>query len=63
VLRLGDVARVELGGESYGVVSRYNGKPAAGVAVIAGHRRQCAGYRDRVRRLLERDVGPTSRRA
>jgi multidrug efflux pump len=33
LLRLGDVARVELGSESYGFVSRYNGKQAAGVAV------------------------------
>ncbi len=33
VLRLGDVARVEIGAENYDVVSRYNGKPATGVAV------------------------------
>lgn len=33
VVRLGDVARVELGSESYDVVSRYNGKPAAGVGI------------------------------
>ncbi len=34
VLRLGDVARVELGAESYDFISRYNGKyPAAGVAI------------------------------
>ena len=32
-LRLGDVARVEIGGESYDFVSRYNGKPAAGLAI------------------------------
>ncbi len=32
-VRLGDVARVELGGESYQVVARYNGKPAAGLAI------------------------------
>ena len=32
-VRLRDVARVELGAESYATVSRYNGKPAAGVAV------------------------------
>ncbi|EPR38724.1 transporter, hydrophobe/amphiphile efflux-1 (HAE1) family [Desulfovibrio sp. X2] len=30
---LGDVARVELGSESYDTVSRYNGKPAAAVAI------------------------------
>jgi len=33
VLTLGDIARVELGAESYSFVSRYNGKPATGVAV------------------------------
>ena len=32
-VHLSDVARVELGAESYATVSRYNGKPAAGVAV------------------------------
>ncbi|MGL4895375.1 MAG: efflux RND transporter permease subunit, partial [Shewanella sp.] len=30
---LGDVARVELGSESYAVVSFYNGKPASGLAI------------------------------
>ncbi|TNF37400.1 MAG: efflux RND transporter permease subunit [Deltaproteobacteria bacterium] len=34
VVRLGDVARVELGAESYDVVSRFNGKTAVGIAVI-----------------------------
>ncbi len=33
VLRLRDVARVEMGSDSYSVVSRYNGKPAVGVAL------------------------------
>ncbi|MFO6419156.1 efflux RND transporter permease subunit [Hylemonella sp. W303a] len=32
-VRLRDVARVEMGAESYATVSRYNGKPAAGVAI------------------------------
>ncbi len=30
VVRLKDVARVELGGENYNVIARINGKPAAG---------------------------------
>ena len=30
---LGDVARVELGAENYAIVSRFNGHPAAGIAV------------------------------
>ena len=33
VLRLGDVARVEMGAENYSVVSRFNGKPATGIAI------------------------------
>ncbi|WP_260598801.1 efflux RND transporter permease subunit [Sphingomonas endolithica] len=33
VVRLSDVARIELGAESYGVVSRVNGHPGAGIAV------------------------------
>ncbi len=32
-VRLQDVARVELGAENYDVISRYNGKPAAGVGI------------------------------
>ncbi|ATA23227.1 multidrug efflux RND transporter permease [Brenneria goodwinii] len=34
VVRLGDVARVELGDESYDAVTRLNGHPAAGIAVM-----------------------------
>ncbi|MDT8385664.1 MAG: efflux RND transporter permease subunit [Gammaproteobacteria bacterium] len=33
VLRLGDIARVELGAENYENISRYNGQPAAGIAI------------------------------
>jgi multidrug efflux pump len=33
LLTLGDVARVELGGDNYAVISRYNGQPASGIAV------------------------------
>jgi multidrug efflux pump len=32
-VHLGDVARVELGAQSYAVVSRMNGKPASGIAI------------------------------
>ncbi|WON76174.1 multidrug efflux RND transporter permease subunit AcrB [Serratia sp. UGAL515B_01] len=32
-VRLRDVARVELGGESYNVIARYNGKPASGIGI------------------------------
>ena len=33
-LRLADVARVELGAESYGFISRYNRQPSSGIAVM-----------------------------
>jgi len=33
VVRLSDVVNVELGGENYGVVARFNGKPASGLGV------------------------------
>jgi hydrophobe/amphiphile efflux-1 (HAE1) family protein len=33
IVRLGDVARVEVGGDTYTVVSQLNGHPAAGVAI------------------------------
>ena len=32
-VRLADVARVELGSESYGATARYNGKPSTGLAI------------------------------
>jgi multidrug efflux pump len=32
-VRLRDVARVELGAENYGMVGRFNGKPAAGIGI------------------------------
>ncbi len=34
IVRLADVARIELGSESYTFQSRYNGKPSAGMGVI-----------------------------
>lgn len=33
VVRLGDVASVELGGENYNMVARFNGKPASGIGI------------------------------
>ncbi len=33
IVKLGDVARVEIGADSYQVLSRMNGKPAAGIAI------------------------------
>ncbi|QAU34463.1 efflux RND transporter permease subunit [Janthinobacterium sp. 17J80-10] len=33
VLKLGDIARVELGAENYEFITHYNGKPATGIAI------------------------------
>ncbi|MGH8085426.1 MAG: efflux RND transporter permease subunit [Lysobacter sp.] len=33
VLKLGDVARVEMGAENYEFITRYNGQPATGIAI------------------------------
>ena len=33
VLRLGDIARVEIGAETYDFLTRYNGQPASGIAI------------------------------
>ncbi len=33
VLKLGDIARIEMGAENYDFISRYNGQPATGVAI------------------------------
>ena len=33
-VRLGDVARIELGSESYSTIARFNGKPASGLAIM-----------------------------
>ena len=54
VLRLGDVARVELGSESYGVISRFNGKPASGVAVSLATNANALTTAQGVAELLER---------
>ncbi len=33
IVRLGDVARVEIGAENYGIESEWNGKPASGIGI------------------------------
>ena len=55
-LRLGDVARVELGQADYSFTDRFNGKPASGLGVASGDRRQCA-------RHGARDQGPARQRS
>jgi multidrug efflux pump len=42
---LSDVARVELGSESYTVAGRYNGQSASGLAIKLAVRRQCDQHR------------------
>ncbi|MDC6636480.1 efflux RND transporter permease subunit, partial [Leclercia adecarboxylata] len=32
-VRLGDVARIELGGQNYSISAQFNGKPASGMAI------------------------------
>ncbi len=34
VVHLSDVARVELGGDNYAIISEMNGYPAAGIAIL-----------------------------
>ena len=51
-LRLGDVARVEMGAESYGTTARYNGKPASGMAIMLAWRDY---LRDQLRDWLPAD--------
>ena len=53
VLKLGDVARVELGSEGYGFVSRFNGKPAAGLAVILATNANALSTAEGVKQALE----------
>ena len=43
--RVKDVARVELGAQTYSQSFRVNGEPAAGIAIFAGAGCQCAGGR------------------
>ncbi|KFL37267.1 efflux RND transporter permease subunit [Arenimonas donghaensis] len=53
-LRLGDIARVEIGSESYSVISRYNGKPASGVAISLATNANALSTADGVADLIER---------
>ncbi|GGA87784.1 multidrug efflux RND transporter permease subunit [Arenimonas soli] len=53
VLRLGDIARVEIGSESYSVISRYNGKPASGIAISLATNANALSTADGVAALIE----------
>ncbi|WP_349985541.1 multidrug efflux RND transporter permease subunit SmeE [Stenotrophomonas sp. WHRI 8082] len=52
-LRLGDVARVELGAESYDFVTRYNGKPSTGIAITLATGANALDTANGVRAALE----------
>ncbi len=52
-LKLGDVARVELGAETYDFVTRYNGKPASGLAVTLATGANALETAEGVSRTLE----------
>lgn len=52
-LKLGDIAKVELGAESYDFNSRYNGKPAAGVAVSLASDANALATAKRVAELMD----------
>ncbi|MDR3737179.1 MAG: efflux RND transporter permease subunit [Acidobacteriaceae bacterium] len=52
-VRLGDVARVEFGGQSYTTESRYNGKPASGLAVKLASGANALDTANAVRKTVE----------
>ncbi|WP_404368647.1 efflux RND transporter permease subunit [Sphingomonas sp. MMS24-J45] len=53
-VRLSDVARVELGAENYGVTSRVNGHPGAGIAVSLAPGADALGTAELVKAEIER---------
>jgi multidrug efflux pump len=58
VLRLGDVARVELGASDYSFISRYNGKQATGLAISLATNANALSTANGVQDLL-RELAPT----
>lgn len=52
-LRLGDIAKVELGAESYDYQTRYNGKAASGVAISLASGGNALSTADEVAKLME----------
>ena len=53
-VRLSDVARIELGAENYGVASRVNGHPGAGIAVSLAPGADALGTAELVKAEIER---------
>jgi multidrug efflux pump len=54
MVRLADVARIELGAENYGIVSRINGHPGAGIAVSLAPGADALSTADLVKAEFER---------
>ncbi|TIV05157.1 MAG: hypothetical protein E5W02_28460, partial [Mesorhizobium sp.] len=54
LVRLNDVAKVEIGAESYTTQAHYNGKPAAGVAVSLATGANAIGTAEAVRTTINR---------
>ncbi|MBB4305248.1 multidrug efflux pump [Rhodobium orientis] len=54
IVRLNDVARVEIGSESYNTTARYQGQPAAGVGVSLATGANALSTAQRVRDTIER---------
>ena len=53
-VKLGDVARVEIGAESYDVIGRYNGQPATGIAINLATNANALETAKRVEQLVKR---------
>ncbi len=53
LLRLGDVARVELGAENYNVITRQNGRPASGIAIMMATGANALETAEAVEKLME----------
>ncbi len=46
-VRLRDVAKVELGGENYDIIAKFNGQPASGLGIKLATGANAHGYRQR----------------
>jgi multidrug efflux pump len=53
-VKLGDVARVEVGAENYDVIARYNGQPATGIAINLATGANALDTAKRVEALVKR---------
>ena len=62
-MRLGDVARVELGSEAYDVEIRLNGHPASGIAVMLAPNANALPVADDVKAVVEQPRSARCRRA